>query len=241
MIDLEPKHLDVISDIEAIDQLLVVRGLRLVDVGCGPGNLSRALAERGAEVVAIEPDPQQAAANRTGDQTPGVSFHEAPAQAMPVAEASVDGVVFSRSLHHVPGDAMDAALGEAMRVLKPETGFLFVLEPEVTGSYHDLLKPFHDESQVRSLAREALDRVAIAGFETCEAYAYESHAEFDGFEQFCERYTSATYLNFDAARVASPAVRNAFERGYDGTVYRFTAPHWIGLFRGVISAHGAQG
>ena len=40
----------------------------------------------------------------------------------------MDGVFFFRSLHHVPIDAMEAALAEAARVLKPD-GFLCVMEP----------------------------------------------------------------------------------------------------------------
>ena len=226
------RWLEVNSDIDAVDALLDVAGLRLVDAGCGAGDLARALAARGAEVTAIEPDPAQAAANAAAPPVAGVTFVEAPAQEMPIDAASVDGVVFSRSLHHVPADFMVAALREALRVIKPETGFLFVLEPEVTGTYHDLIKPFHDETVVRRLARTALDRVASDGFASCETYAYETRTEYARFEDFRDRYANATYLDFSIEDVESPEVRRAFEAGFDGTVYRFTTPHWIGLFRG---------
>ena len=51
-------------DIDVMDRLIDVSGKRIVDAGCGEGGLARALAERGAEVIALEPDPVQAATNR---------------------------------------------------------------------------------------------------------------------------------------------------------------------------------
>ncbi len=48
------------DDLAVIDRRLEVGGLSLVDVGCGDGDFARALAERGAEVLWIEPDPIQA-------------------------------------------------------------------------------------------------------------------------------------------------------------------------------------
>ena len=227
-----PRRLAAGSDIEAVDALLDVGGLSLVDTGCGAGELARALAARGAEVVAIDPDPAQAAANAAAEPVAGVTFAQAPAQQMPFAAGSVDGVVFSRSLHHVPAGAMDAALREALRVVKPGIGFLLVLEPEPWGTYHDLIKPFHDETAARRLARAALDRVAAAGFATCETYAYETHTAYARFEDFRDRYANASYLEYAIEEVDSPRVRRTFDAAFDGAAYRFTTPHWIALYRG---------
>ena len=48
-------------DIDVMDRLIDVAGKHIVDAGCGEGGLARALVERGAEVIALEPDPIQAA------------------------------------------------------------------------------------------------------------------------------------------------------------------------------------
>ena len=122
------------DDLAVIDRRLEVGGLSLVDVGCGDGDFARALAERGAAVLAIEPDPIQAEKNRGAAPTAGVTFAEAPAQRIPLEDASADGVLFKYSLHHVPAAEMDAALEDAMRVLKPGSGFLYVMEPVMAGS-----------------------------------------------------------------------------------------------------------
>ena len=227
-----PRPLGVASDIEAVDSLLDVARLRLVDAGCGAGDLARALAARGAEVFALEPDAAQSAANARAEPVAGVTFARAPAQRMPIADAGVDGVVFARSLHHVPAESMDAALAEARRVVKPDSGFLLVLEPEPSGSYHDLIKPFHDETAARRQARAALDRIVGERFANCAAYSYETRTEYARFEDFRDRYVNAPYLAYGAAEVDTPQVRRAFAAGFDGTVHRFTTPHWIGLFRG---------
>ena len=87
-----------------------------------------------------------------------------PAESLPVADGSVDGVFFFRSLHHVPVEHMDTALAEAMRVLKPGTGFLCVIEPAVTGTYFKVMRPFHDETLVRAHAQAALGRLATTMF-----------------------------------------------------------------------------
>ncbi|MBU6444796.1 MAG: class I SAM-dependent methyltransferase, partial [Alphaproteobacteria bacterium] len=71
------------SDLEAIDTLLKVGGLRLIDVGCASGAQDRELVAKGAQVLGVEPDPIQAEKNRQAEPVPGLSFIEARAQALP--------------------------------------------------------------------------------------------------------------------------------------------------------------
>jgi len=150
------------NDVSALLALTSVAGLALVDVGCGAGGNARDLAGAGATVLGVEPDPIQAARNRDAAATPGVAFLEARAERLPAGDGSMDGVVFFRSLHHVPVEAMDRALAEAARVLNPATGFLAVVEPGVEGTHFPVMRPFHDETIVRAQAQAALDRAAKA-------------------------------------------------------------------------------
>ena len=109
------------SDINAVSKVVSVKGLSIVDVGCGPGALARDLCALGATVLGVEPDPIQAEKNRNAAQTTGLQFAEAGAESLPVLDASADGVFFCRSLHHVPTEHMDGALKEARRVLKRQS------------------------------------------------------------------------------------------------------------------------
>lgn len=216
------------TDLAVVDRLVEVAGRAVIDAGCGAGDLARALAARGAAVLAIEPDPAQAAKNAAATPVAGVTFANAPAQAIPVAACSQDGIFFSKSLHHVPAAAMDAALSEAHRVIKPE-GFVYVIEPDTVGAYFELLKPFHDETEVRALARAALARTADRLFDSAETYVYRSFAEFPSFAFFRQRYLDATYLSVDPAKIA--AVEKRFAAGRAGERYRFEQRMWLRLYR----------
>lgn len=234
--DAAANHLGVARDIDILDRLVDWQGLEVVDCGCGNGGLARALAKRGANVLGLEPDPVQAAKNRAAEPTPNVTLVEAPAQEIPRQGDSVDGVVFSKSLHHVPVAAMDDALREAARVLKPGTGFLYVLEPDIRGQYSQMMKPFHDEALVRAKALEALARTADPLFEGVEEYWYTNEIAYENFDDFLNRVAGSSFNAIDAARVDTPAVRTAFEAGKAGEGYRFTNLMRVRLYRGAPPA-----
>ena len=158
------------SDLAALGGIVPLAGLLIVDVGCGPGDIAQALVAVGATVVAAEPDPVQAAKNREAPPVAGLRFVEARAESLPIADASVDGVCLFRSLHHVPVESMNAALAEAARVLKPDTGFLCIVEPGMTGTHFPVMRPFHDETHVRTMAQAALARTASRLFRDAATY-----------------------------------------------------------------------
>ncbi|MGA7428490.1 MAG: class I SAM-dependent methyltransferase [Rhodoplanes sp.] len=130
-------------------------GIRILDVGCGSGGLARLLAEEGAEVTGIDPNPQALTAART--LAPAARFEEASAEALPFEDAAFDVVLVVNALHHVPLDAMDRALAEAARVARPG-GWLIVLEPLAAGNFFQALRVFEDETAVRLAAQNALAR-----------------------------------------------------------------------------------
>lgn len=71
---------------------------RLLDVGCGNGELARAFARRGWEVAGVEPGGQAAARARAG----GVEVHRGTLEDAPWHGPSFDAVLFNHSLEHVP-------------------------------------------------------------------------------------------------------------------------------------------
>ncbi len=219
------------SDVAAVLALIPVAGLALVDVGCGAGKNSRELAEAGATVLAVEPDPIQAAKNRDCAPAPGVTFIEARAERLAAESGSVDGVVFFRSLHHVPVAAMETALCEAARVLKPETGFLCVIEPGMTGTHFPVMRPFHDETRVRVAAQSALDRIApLFGERT--SFRYLQRPRYANFDALVARVLGQTFNAIERERVETDEVRELFEAGRTARGdYAFEQPMLLDLFR----------
>lgn len=101
----------------------------VLDLGCGTGALAIPIAERlpEARVVGVDGDPEVlgiAAAKPGGDR---VEWTEALVDLVPLEDASIDSVVTSLVLHHLPPATKRHALAEARRVLKP-SGQLIVAD-----------------------------------------------------------------------------------------------------------------
>jgi ubiquinone/menaquinone biosynthesis C-methylase UbiE len=94
---------------------------RVLEVGCGTGVLTRALARWPdvAEVVGVDPAPSLLSRARDlAVGLPNVTFQEADGRALPFADQTFDVVVFDSTLSHVPYP--ERALAEAFRVLRPQ-------------------------------------------------------------------------------------------------------------------------
>jgi SAM-dependent methyltransferase len=89
-------------------------GPRVLDLGAGTGKLTAALVAAGADVVAVEPDPEMLAELRRG--LPDVPALSGSAEVIPLPDASVDAVVAGHALHWFD---MAVAGPEIARVLAP--------------------------------------------------------------------------------------------------------------------------
>lgn len=223
------KHLGTLSDIDALSTLHTWDEQDVLDVGCGPGHLSRALAKLGARVQAFEPDPVQAQKNAQAAEVERLSFKAAPAQQLPVSDACADVIILSRSLHHVPVADMDAALAEMKRALRPG-GTLIVLEPDIHGQFSQLIRPFHDETLVRAEALAALDRAAALFAERDECW-YTTEARFESLPAFKAHMIGMSFNNIVPEHIERPEVAAAFEAGREANGYRFTNPTRVRTFR----------
>lgn len=236
MLDVEARiDLGEISDAGAVARLFPVAGLDLVDIGCGAASGSRELVQLGARVIGFEPDPVQAEKNRRADPLGGLTLREGRAESIPLPDHSVDGVLFFRSLHHVPIAAMDTALREAVRILKPDNGFLCVVEPGMTGSHFQVMRPFHDETEVRTQAQAALARLSSERlFRHVTRYRFVQHPRHASFEDMVARVTGLTFNAITRDMVETEEVRALFEQGRtDRGDFAFDQPMLLDLYRGL--------
>jgi ubiquinone/menaquinone biosynthesis C-methylase UbiE len=158
---------------EALAQAVPLAGQRVADVGCGSGALVRWLRAEGADVVGVECGEVMLGLALEADPDHHDDYLEGIGQALPLPDASVDVVVYSYSLHHVPPDEMLDALADARRVLRPG-GTLYVAEPVPVGPGHEVVRLIDDETEKRGHAQAALDRAPTVGFEPVDEWRYLS-------------------------------------------------------------------
>ena len=142
-------------------------GERILDLGCGDGQLTSKLAAAGAEVVGVDASPEMVA----GACSKGIDARVCNAEALPFA-AEFDAVFSNAALHWVRHQ--DAMLAGVKRALKP--GGRFVAEMGGHGNIAAI--------QVALMA--VLERHGCAGLEDGVNYyptpaAYRARLERQGF------------------------------------------------------------
>ncbi len=183
------RQVGVASGTNIVKEILELDGRRVVDVGCGEGRFTRALATQGAEVFGIDINDAALAAASAAPGGRNVTYMLASAEDLPFEDASVDVVLYSNSLHHIDVDNMAQALGEAARVLKPD-GKLCVIEPLAEGSYFEAMRLVKDETAVRAKAYEALMRAQAFGLEPETELRYDEPRRFKSYDAFRQRLTA---------------------------------------------------
>jgi SAM-dependent methyltransferase len=103
-----------------LEWLAAQPGERILDLGCGDGQLTQRIASTGATVEGVDASPAMVASA----QSRGISVTEAPAESLPFADGAFDAVFSNAALHWVRGQ--DAMMAEVHRILKP--GGRFVAE-----------------------------------------------------------------------------------------------------------------
>jgi len=176
----------------------VTAGQRALDVGCGPGALTAELVNRlGADAVAaVDPSTPFVQAIRT--RYPGVEVHEAPAEALPFADASFDAA-FAQLVVHFMTDPV-AGLTEMRRATR-HGGVVAACVWDLAGGRSPLsvlwkaaaeLDPDVEDESRRPGAREGhlAELFKAAGLRDVEAWYLEVTLEHPTFDEWWEPYVA---------------------------------------------------
>jgi ubiquinone/menaquinone biosynthesis C-methylase UbiE len=99
------------------------RHLPVLDLGCGPGHITRYLHDLGVPIIGVDISPGMLAeAHRLH---PDLPFREGDMRALTWPDASIAAIAVPYSILHIPCEDVVAVLGELRRVLVP-TGCLYL-------------------------------------------------------------------------------------------------------------------
>lgn len=228
-------HTLVPDELDVLVELLPTPGTRVIELGCGGARMARQMLQRWPDMryLGLEVDLRQHAINLQ-DTPPRMRFAVGGAQAIACDDAQFDLALMLKSLHHVPLDAMDQALTEVARVLRPG-GHLYVSEPVYEGALNEIVRLYNDEGIVRAAAQAALDR-ALTVRSTWEQVAqrrFDMPVHFEDFAQFERRMMNPTFADHRIDAPLRERVAAAFAPHCTMEGAHFVRPMHVRLLRRV--------
>jgi len=87
-----------------------------LDIGCGTGNYTNALAQEGFRFIGV--DPSERMLDEARQKSSNIDWRLGKAETLPIETESIDGVLASLTLHHWQN--LENGFKELYRVLKPQ-------------------------------------------------------------------------------------------------------------------------
>jgi ubiquinone/menaquinone biosynthesis C-methylase UbiE len=210
----------------AIDAIEVRPGMRVLDLACGPGNLTRrlaTLAQPGGEVVGVDLAEGMIELARNAG-IPGARFEVMDIERLTFGDGSFDAAICGHGMQFAPN--LERALAEAHRVLRSNARFsasvplaapgasVFALIDSVVDRWLPPAPRAVDQDVTRSVVGDegAFAKAALeAGFASARVEIVEEKVRWESAEQVVSMCTSWWDC---AARVEGlePARRAAFQK-----------------------------
>jgi ubiquinone/menaquinone biosynthesis C-methylase UbiE len=221
------------------DEVGVAEGMRVLDVGCGPGGLTSELAGRvgAANVAAVDPAEQFVAACR--ERNPGADVRQGVAEELPWEDDEFDAALSCLVIAFMRDP--DAAMREIARVARPGGG-VGVCMWDIAGGGMTMLRLFWaamrtvrpdtegERARAGTAEGDIAERLERAGLGDVAGGALEVSVEYAGFEDFWEPFTHAVGPSGQALAKLDEgereAVREAIRAELPDGPFRLDARAW---------------
>jgi ubiquinone/menaquinone biosynthesis C-methylase UbiE len=198
-----------------------------LDLACGPGIVSAALAPRVRHLVALDLTPQMLRNARQrcrAAQLGNVAFIEGSADLLPFASQSFDAVITRLSIHHFREPAR--VLGEIRRVLRQDGSLVLAdvvsADDEEKSALHNAIEVLRDPSHVRMLPEAELPAlVRAAGFTIESQDGWEQQRELEEWLAIVDDPGRAASLRPVLGALAAHGADAGIALSRDGDTIRF--------------------
>ena len=236
---------------ELVDAAAVTAGMRVLDVGCGPGGMTSELIARvGADhVAAIDPAAQFVEVCR--ERNPGADVREGVAEELPWADGEFDAALACLVIAFM-ADA-DAGVREMARATKPG-GTVAACMWDFAGGGMTMLrifwtamrevKPGYERTEQRAGSSEGdiAERLERAGLREIEAGALNVSADYTSFDDFWTPFTLGVGPSGKAVTELDPddqaVVREACRAALPEAPFSLDARAWFA--RGTVTQSGER-
>ena len=149
----------------------LANGSEVIEVGCGDGEVAAQLIRQGYRVIGLDSDKDRVA------KAQACGVHAVVASWPQVNYQPVDGIAFTRSLHHI--NPLDQAVTKTRHLLNPD-GYLLIedfafgeIDPRTVAWFVDLLRSEQGRSPIRPIDDQLVTKLLSAN--EPEKVWYESH------------------------------------------------------------------
>jgi len=233
-------HLTRQAEPRIVEQLIKLldlhHGAAIADIGAGTGNYSFALAELGYNVRAIEPSLIM---RSQAMMHPLIKWYDAYAEAIPLPDRSVNGVICTLALHHFKD--MLASIIEMRRICEDGPIVLFTFDPRQGEHFwlFDYFPAFNtDAERIFPPIEQVASQFANGG--RCHTDIYPFPLPVDLLDNFCaanwqnpNRYLDPTIrAGISSFACAEP---EAVRRGLTALVQDLATGRWKMLYGDILN------
>jgi ubiquinone/menaquinone biosynthesis C-methylase UbiE len=196
--------------VRSLEELIEPRaGANYLDLGCGTGNYTCALAPLGGNWHGVDPSLQMLTQAICKSQSVGWTLGRA--ESLPYGSGAFDGVVCTLAIHHFA--ALESSFAEVFRVLRRGRFVLFTSFPEQMQGYW--LCHYFPRMMERSWSQMPSQSVVVsalrrADFSAPEVSAFEVTDELEDLFLYSGKHRPSLYLDAKVrANISSFAVHSS--------------------------------
>lgn len=225
-----------LTDSGVVDRIRSAAGLgdklRVLDVGCGPGIVTEALAGNGHGVIALDITPEMVHRARQRCQDSGffnVHYIIGQAEKLPFEEASFNAVVTRLTIHHFADPGVECS--DMARITRSK-GRLIVAdiissENADESELHNALEKLRDPSHVSMISSNAMkDLVETTGLKIIQEDHWTMQREFGEWMQIVNSRARAEPLYIVMSSFAKAGIEAGIDIKFNGRTVYFKH-HWI--------------